>query len=434
MPQPRLHLIQASLLPLGVLMLAATLGAQPASRPADILTIEETIGSVFVLQMEGRPWHLYSRANAGAREQVCRILENASLERYHPAAWHILGYIGDDATVQWLEGRVLSLQGVLSSPPKDSAYAMFDALGLMARRDIKAAEALVDRMADPAYWQKARFQWVAEAQLANSLSFSEQTMTALCDGYAICGRQDIQGKVSAFVNALPEGLRKTEMLRRTSAERLKSVASVVLGEEQPLTQEERRTVAKLFNGDMENPLPVKEEPRRAPAPTTLEKGFSPGPLSPASSALVKEGFAAYQTFTAAFARADYESVLDRFISDGEPKSVKRMKSQWKELKSALDLERKLLGLPAVRDAKCVDWTLLQSETDHFQSLTPEGSPVEPRARIQTILTFKLEGTEGLFAEIVGPGDRTTNTFAPDGSLLVLMMKIDGKWYWNPFGF
>lgn len=91
-----------------------TPATQPATQPskltierADALTIEETIGTVFWQQMEGRPWNLYARANPEARQPIYRVLKNASLKAYYPAVWHILGYIGDDATVQLLEERLI---------------------------------------------------------------------------------------------------------------------------------------------------------------------------------------------------------------------------------------------------------------------------------------------------------------------------------------
>lgn len=425
-------------------MLGASLSAQPASRPADTLTIEETVGSAFLaVDIETREQAdqftaIFRRANPAAKPVLYKMLtQSPTAERDHTIVT-ILGYIGDGQDAVRLEQHVLhDFSGELKDRKTMPVRGVFNSLARMSRRGVKEAADILGRMCDLGYWQQINFTWPGEGRTFKHSTAHELTAWAVV-AYAKSNQPDWKARVDAYARTLQDPDLQREMVWAVHVEGMQRGAK----EEQEADQrptvaikpELRALLPKLFNGDLENPAPARPDSRQSSAPNVSEKGFSPGPLSPASSALVKEGFAEYKAFAAAFTSGDYESVLDRFISDGEPKSVKRMKSQWKELKSALDLERKLLQLPAVRDAKCVDWALTQSETDRFESLTPEGSPVEPRARIQTILTFKLEGTKGLFAEIVGPGDRNTNTFAPDGSLLVLMMKIDGKWYWNPFGF
>ena len=158
------------------------------------LSVQETMGALFYGQMEGRPWHLYAAANSDARPGVYRVLDDPRLAEYHPAAWHILGYIGDAMTVERVEQRLHSWRGVLSRSQKDEALAMFLSLGLLARRDIKAAQELASKMAEPAYWSEIAFLWAEESQATNSLSFVESSLAALSDGYAVAGRQDIKAR------------------------------------------------------------------------------------------------------------------------------------------------------------------------------------------------------------------------------------------------
>ena len=49
-----------------------------------------------------------------------------------------------------------------------------------------------------------------------------------------------------------------------------------------------------------------------------------------------------------------------------------------------------------------------------------------------MLTFQLKGSREVEQELFQT-HRGSHTVADDGTLIVMMKKIDGKWYWNPFG-
>ena len=393
------------------------------------LSVPETMGAVFHLQSEGRPWHLYARANPDARPAVHLVLGNPRLAEYHPAAWHILGYIGDNTSVHLLEQNLLSLRGIQSGRKGHPVEAMFNSLGLMARRNVQGATVLAEQMATPGFWEKAEFRWVADGAVPNGLSFAQESIARLAESYAISEQTNIQQRVSAFISAMPAGRQKDEMLGRTDASNVKRIADVIRrGERQPVRPEERSAVSRLFNGDLENPGPAREESREPARSRVVKPVFTSDVPVSAADALQKEGIAQYEAIKAAFEKGEYESVLDRLMSDGVPKSVSMMKSKREEMTAAFDMERKLLQHPAVRGARPVEFSLSQS------SLAADGTPIESLDRRDILLTFKLSGTKGVFEEVSKISYTASSTFAPDGCLLVVMKRIDGKWYWNPFGF
>ncbi|NQT51627.1 hypothetical protein HQ576_06245, partial [bacterium] len=61
----------------------------------------------------------------------------------------------------------------------------------------------------------------------------------------------------------------------------------------------------------------------------------------------------------------------------------------------------------------------------------EGKLAASRAEEVTV-TWRLSGSAEV-GRVLFPRPHDHLTIAQDGTLIVYMKKIDGRWYWNPFG-
>ena len=79
-----------------------------------------------------------------------------------------------------------------------------------------------------------------------------------------------------------------------------------------------------------------------------------------------------------------------------------------------------------------DYKVSRDAFYEFPSIDEEGTPVGVSKKETVTVTFRLKGSAEV-GRVLFPRNRGSLTVARDGTLIVVMKKIDGKWYWNPFG-
>ena len=194
-------------------------------------------------------------------------------------------------------------------------------------------------------------------------------------------------------------------------------------ERQPITAVQRATIRENWNGDLKNPRPVSRSTRPSrPAPTgdTERPEPQPDPVPPTlAKQLTDEAVAEFQRIRTQLKSGELDTLPQRILDNGEPLRPEMRKQ----------LEEMFRG----------DVARLKLLTEHPSATAakPSNSSVTrdpPRAGPKESFTVRYELSET--AEL---GRRLRvdhggfSTVAPNGNLIVLMKRMDGVWFWNPFG-
>ncbi|MBI5772573.1 MAG: hypothetical protein HZA89_02385 [Verrucomicrobia bacterium] len=226
--------------------------ADPPHSPEG-LNVEETISVALMRLHHGVRWNMYKGANPAAKESLYKILDNQKLKPYHEGVWRTLAHIGDSTTVELIEKQLMNnFSGDLGHYEQKAIFAMFESLGLMARRNVPGATELALRMADLNYWKNAKFKWPSVHGSENEILFH------LHEGFALSGRNDLEGKRSELIASIKEPRWHEYAQWRMGRERLAPLRERVETEaNQAISKEERASLTNYFNGDLQNPGPKK---------------------------------------------------------------------------------------------------------------------------------------------------------------------------------
>jgi hypothetical protein len=149
----------------------------------------------------------------------------------------------------------------------------------------------------------------------------------------------------------------------------------------------------------DNPAPAKEAPAAARAD---------------DAALAKEAAAAYREIAAKVVAGDFAGAMERVLDNGE---LLKATANRAEVTKDLEKEQTFLTSEAVKGAKPGESKVQRREVNGKEVIT---------------VTWRLAGTAEYATSVLPRGGRTP-TLAEDGTLVVYMKKIEGKWMWNPFG-
>ena len=421
--RPTASLTRSSLL----LLIAAGCSALAAfaTGPAadEVLTVDQTLGRVFIIPDENN-YALVHRANPAARGAIRRVLEDPGLERYHATAWRMLGYLGDSEDVDRLERRLRSFTGVAAgSDLTQSLGGMFDAIGLMCGRDVGAAQALMDRMQRSDFWDEVAFRWY-DPRVKTAVPFAYDSIIRLMFGYSLARKPDLQNRVDRILASVGDRPFRNDVRWQLKVDQLQSRADEWLfltGDILPVAD-----LAMFFNGDLEHPGPasphrISQDSQARQGGERPKLGARPEPiLGDERTRLAAEAAGSYREIVDVLLRGTDGEVMGRLLDDGRPLSLRAL---GKRAEQRADLKRTREFVAKVRAI--------------------EGRPGEPRVErlrevydgseeVVILVTYELEGTKAVGSEI-HPGPKSVGTVAADGNLVIYMKKINGKWYWNPFG-
>jgi len=144
--------------------------------------------------------------------------------------------------------------------------------------------------------------------------------------------------------------------------------------------------------------------------------------------LFREARGAYSEISASIINEKYEEAWDRLLDDGEVLDVDRARGNAEFLQ---DLKRtgQIVRAAAASESEPVG-VRVQREMDYELGRGEVGERV--RKKEVVTVTWRLEGTVAIVEENM-PGGSGLATVGHDGNLIVLMKRIHGRWYWNPFG-
>jgi len=406
-----------------VMVLATVIAQVSATRAGDpsasdgVLTVEETLGTVFILQIEGGPpWHLYKNANPEAKEALYPILANKEAERYHANAWRILGYIGDDSDVKKLEDAVRGdYSGALTGWQRRSMEGAFDCLGLMSARNIASARECVDRMCKPDYWSRVEFTWYPANLQRDPPGFVYETISRVIRGYNLAGKEAAE-KAASVLGAIREpGLAEYMKLRIDPARLGK--APDPLRASAPVSPMERKVAVGLY-GRMAKRFLGDEEVEEAERAFVMQA--------------TKEARDAFEKLKSDLVRGEIEGLVPNLLDNGRVIDEEKAKRVAAELSRDLQREQQVFESLAEIETEPGDYKVSRDASYEFPSVGKEGMPVGVTKKEAVTVTFKLTGSAEV-GRVFFRRNRGSLTVAGDGTLIVVMKKIDGKWYWNPFG-
>ena len=211
------------------------------------LTVEATLGAVFMRGYEYGPYNLRRRANPGAVPYLRRMLEDKTLERWHQDVWMMLGFVGDATDVEEIERTLIVWRDV----DRSVTSAMLEALGVLKRRGIPGTDRVCDMVLSLDHWE------IGEPENARDRRHARPKFMLWCAllSYGSAGNEDIAAKYEQVIPQLVEPGKKPMI----SLESLMGSAAVRSKEERACASEaDRNNAARKFNGNLEAPGPSHE--------------------------------------------------------------------------------------------------------------------------------------------------------------------------------
>jgi len=429
-----------------------------------VLSVNETLGAVYLRPgtEEGPKYALYRRANPKARPTLYKIIEGTKSEDkqkrrsssdYRSAAFRVLGYIGTKKDAKKLE-TILNkeYEGVLTEADSEEVRSIFEALGIMYGRDIQKAGDILEKMLSPKYWDAADFRWRSE-EIDASPPFAYESIAWAMRGYSLSGKNDLKAKVRSILNGIPNDELRKYMEWRINADRLEENASTVHSSAQKqVSQQEKEEAASQFNGDLKNPGPAKPKTEKqenagrdkakvemaaarfgTPSPEDKWVALKKGDVTEKKKAkvieLAQEAKGKYQEIREAVVAGDMRKVAKNVLDDGNLLEDENAAAS-PEFQEGVSLEQKIFE--SLAETKATPGQYRVSRTVDYAFKSTEASAEEIQERVIVRFQFRLEGSKEIAQQFLKNHPRT-RTVSDDGNLIVVMKKIDGQWYWNPFG-
>ena len=225
------------------------------------LSVEQTLGLVFTNSEDVPMTHLYVRSNPSAAPYLRQILDDPMLSPYHPQAWAVLWYAGDESEVQRIAESIEDLNGVLSSDERSVLYSMITALGRLSYRKIAGAQELLERMEKIDYWRNADFQ-MYETPQANPQEFELIYDAVHADAYA--EHPALGKRIQAILEEIEDPQARENLVTELNMEQLEEYHKAIHHVESQTPSPERmrdnlRMLTRNFNGDLQHPGPADRD-------------------------------------------------------------------------------------------------------------------------------------------------------------------------------
>jgi hypothetical protein len=405
-------------------LVAVVVAASAIDRTQRALTVQETLDVVFGGATEGEHWSLYPLASVDARDTLRGIARDSKTDsRYRIQAWRALGFIGDVEDVRSI--RQLATRGyagLLTDDQRAELSGAIDCLGILYGRDIQGAEELFRELIEPDFWRSRPYQWSSEPEAIGYPVAINHVLTA----YAYSGRMELGEPLGAVARSVNDPERRKYFEWRIRHEQLSKLHRVVR-REPDATEVERslRAVKGSFNGDLENPGPAT--PPTTTRPTTHRTSATDLMVEtdgvPQVLPVVTEALTEFDKIRGESIEGGFERVAPRLL-DGGTRIVRADNAEGRE---AFDgAIRPILSDPRVLNAKPG-----RAEVEYrFPSPDAKGAEI-------VYVRVTLEGTNELVRTHpqlrTAQGDTVSSVRGEPRSLVIVMIKRDGAWYWWPFG-
>ena len=400
----------------------------------DNLTVQETLNAVaFRLHMNPLDWHIYARANRDAKPMLLELITRSSACEAKPTALRILAYIADeDDVASIVESVTRNLRGVVSDCEGDSIRAMLDCLGIMAGRGIEAAANQLRMMAAPAFWEETPYKVVPDWTPDHGGKYAEHELRA--SSWALQGfargvgiPEDLDALRAGIIEHAEHPKIRQRLAGELSEKHLRRLwQKRIMKEKEVVSQEERREVA-LVRRDYADFFAKHLDILSVADLSNAEHEFA--------RTVIDEALREYEAITQYVERGEMRTASERLLDDGERIDARKITRLHQEFEKELAREAEILKrLDDIRisglKVQPTEFEIVRQET---YLLPWQESPIESVTKSREItVTFRLGGSTELGTGYF-PRRGHSLTVAKDGTLIVVMKKINGKWYWNPFG-
>ncbi|MEO8497010.1 MAG: hypothetical protein ABI614_18215 [Planctomycetota bacterium] len=380
-------------------------------QPAKItpLTVEETIGASFLREPS---FDVFCRANPEAVSSLRQILTDESQQLYHGNVACMLGYIGNAADALAIEKILESLTGELDGSQKIVVARLFDALALLARRQIPEAELALSKMMNCRYWEDRKLLWhspLVKPEVPDADVFVRFAILA----YAMSERLGLEEKRDFALAQIPTNKRRNLMAIFTGPKH-------IAGAREDIKRAESFSVSEQSRSWLRNEYKVRFKGATPIEKVTVTRTTSPPvQLSEAPAGdtptFESEARAEFMAIRQQFLAEHYQDLVGRLLDNGKVLTQDKVTRVAAEYRT--DLERTRRHLVQLGEPSLV------KESENLDS--PDG----PESAVLTVL-FSVKEGDAVYQEVKPSG---SITLGPEGKLLVVMKRIGGKWYWNPFG-
>lgn len=401
------------------------------------LTKAETMGLLELGRGDHFSLSVYRHANPEAREQLQTFFARHQSNIPMKNAVLALGYIGDEKAAEtvatWIEGLTGELTHTREHDEQGALHSSCVSLGLMARRGVKAAERLLSKYSELDFWRKREIRWFPKG----AATVQPGEYDALCQvllGRAIAGDKQLEAAATRIItDAAARGDRI--QAQRFEVEDLRTRARELLETENDEVESHLRA---FLRGEHKTDTARKELPRSSPLP------HPPGQVADSSSSsnepkherrlvdidspegreIERAATLAYERFEKAFLDGKFASVADHLMDDLKPlpKNPELLRSD----KFTLGCRKVQQLCQALKEAECKR-VLAKDGIVTETHKTAEGKLLSETVSV----TFVVQDGQTVVAQDLP--DMVPGATLNRNGLLILLRRIDGEWYWNPFG-
>jgi hypothetical protein len=413
--------IRKILVTIGLLYLsAATVMMANETSPAE-LTSAEAIGYACLHpQFPTPPLGVLRGADPRATPGLWHLLNNPQLSTFHARALMVLGNVGAKDDVPKLQEWIgKHFTGELEDLQAHNLSMSLVALGLMFGRDIEAAGEALQAMSKRAYWRDSNIRWSA-GDAITTLDPVEETLVRVVQGSWYSGRQDLFDE--SDLARLDDPKAKEEVDWRLSDRTFARIKEAVTAGVAPADVETRQRLLLSFTGDIDTP-----RPRTLDDIAEMNRDAFQKPI-------IAQARQAFDQIVKTIEVERYEPLKHRLLFNLKPRKEEFANEHWVHIKE--DLMQAKATLSLLGD--------IEVDTDRARVASrfhiPVGLETGVEQRIQHAVaeadvTVWIPLRNSQEAGVAHPFwlNRACDTFDEDGGLIVVMRRIDGEWYWNPFG-
>jgi len=391
---------------------------------AGVLSINDTIAAVLIGPTPDTPWALLAKANPQARDALVKIITDNTLRGCHPNAIRMLGYVGEDADVALLKTIIeVQPEGVLSVESQSILSSVFDSIGILCRRDVDRANNLVKELASVAYWRNRKYSWYSEEILDKKPERRMESLSRFLYGYRLANSDKLVEVLASILRQIDDPQTKAYIQTAADPERLKTVCNKVIDiEKMPVSEDLREIIATVSKNKSEGiaRLTAKDSENRQEAMTIIS--------------VMEEAMKEYSLLQQHIANENYAGLQYSLLDNGRQIDAEKLHKRWPEYEKDLGVEKKIFSLLQKTDIKCIGYRIDRVQGFAVPEAIRENHDHVAVIKIKedVIVSFKLNGSGEIGSELFAR-QKGSLTVADDGTLIVYLMRIDGKWYWNPFG-
>jgi len=404
--------------------------AGSARGEGDMLSVEETVALAKRVSDGGSSparFALARRANPAARPVLYRILADPEQRRHWPAIVAFFGWLGQAEDVPKLVRFVESRKGSFAAFEGTAVIEVGRTLSVMTARGVPSAKNAVEKMIRPDYWRDLGFDAPA-ARGKGGLSMANTLAVRYLFGYAYSLDPTFEKKARKLLHGIEDPAQNELMGRQIER-------AIQFG----------RGVAEQY-ADWPQKFGVGVDPAAIDRYRAGLRGEVREPAAAVASITpnisdedaryllqtLREALAQYRTFTDMLIGGDAPRLAGHILDDGQTVPATRIKAQRAEFLRALGQQRDIAEAVNHLDARSSGFKVERRTAYRVGELDLDAQRVTAEQVGEVMVTFRLLGTAALgkahFADQKGG-----LTVAKDGTLIVVMKKINGKWYWNPFG-